>query len=159
MKIKIKIIGVFLITIGIIVIILFKSGVSKHKYPTFDEVKKLYNDNAESFNTANTYLMNQKPDENGLINYNLEKVEANKNNMTEQEYEALKTIFSNKIIESYHRNPTHTINYVDKGKFMLKSNYKDITISLCYITDEEEKPDCKHINGNWYAFNYTPPAY
>lgn len=159
MKNKIKNIGVILIAIGIIVTILLICGVFKNKYPTFNEIKKLYNDNEESFNIANTYLMNQEPNENGRINYNLDKVEENKKNMTEQEYEALKTIFSQKIVDGYYKNVNHSINYIDKGKYLLKSNYKNKTIYLCYLTDKEEKTNCKHIDGNWYVFYYYPPEY
>ena len=101
MKIKIKIIGVIFIGVGIIVAILFMCGVFEKKYPTFDEVKKLYNDNAESFNIANTYLMNQEPDKNGIIYYDINKLREEKETIPDKEYRALETVFSNKLFDYY----------------------------------------------------------
>ena len=157
MKIKIKIIGVIFIGVGIIVAILFKSGVSKHKYPTFDEVKELYNENAESFNIANTYLLNQKPDKNGIIYYDINKLREEKETIPDKEYRALETVFSNKLFDYYYRNTNHSYDFNQYGHFSLKTNYKNVTLSICCITGNEDFQKCKHIYENWYAYYLYPP--
>lgn len=157
MKIKIKIIGVILIGIGIIVVILFMCGAFDKKYPTFDEIEKLYIENAESFNIANTYLINQKPDENGIIYYDKKKLRQQKNTMPDKEYGALESIFGNKYFDYYYRNVDDSYDFNQYGHFSLKTNRKDVTISLCCITGNDDIRGCKHINENWYAFYYSPP--
>lgn len=156
-KTKIKyIIGITLVFIGIVIFVLIKCNVIFQKYPTFDEIKQLYYNNEKNFNIANDYLLNQKSNELGIIYYDLDIVKKNKANMTEEEYKAMTDIFSISLIENYYRDIDGKYNYNQNGKFTLKSNYKDVTISICYISDDQEKRSCKHISGNWYAYYYYP---
>ena len=154
MKIRFKHVGIVLIFTGVIVLILIKCGVLLRKYPTMEETKKMFLDNRESFEIANTFLLNVTPNEDGIVNYNLDLVEVNKSQMTEQEYEALKVVFSNNMIVDYHRRVADEYSYGINGKFMLKSNYKDVTMSICYIPETQQKLYCTQIIDNWYIYEY-----
>ncbi len=153
-KTKIRIITLCLIGIGIIVAILFICGFLIRKYPKQKEINNMLLKNRKSFEAANEYLLNLEPDENGIVNYNLKTLESNKASMTEREYKALKTVFSNSLIDNYNRRDSDTTFYGEYGRFKLKSNYKGVTIFVCKIPDEQEKRDCTNIVNDWYVYDY-----
>lgn len=91
--------------------------------------------------------------EKGIVNYDLEKVEDNKTNMTEKEYQALKTVFSNSLVINYHRRVGNTSSYTEYGKFQIKSIDKEIDSYICKIPENEKKRNCIQIVDDWYIYD------